>query len=427
MKIIHVVGARPNFMKIAPIMEAISKHNEICKQSERINQFLVHTGQHYDERMSKLFFSELGIPKPDINLEVGSSSHAEQTAEIMKRFEPVCLTEKPTHVLVVGDVNSTIACALVAAKLGIKVIHVEAGLRSFDRTMPEEINRVLTDSISDLLFTTEESANENLMREGIPEEKVYFVGNVMIDTLIKHRERAAQSDILNRLGLAVVPLGGATSPTDGKAAKNPISPYAVLTLHRPSNVDSETIFRNIIEALKTVACELPIVFPIHPRTVSRIRDFALEAFFEWSPLYQMGSNATGGGTGAGVTSKTGKGIHVVPPLGYLDFLHLISNARLVFTDSGGIQEESTILNVPCITMRENTERPVTVSSGTNMIAGTTGEKILNLAFSSMKDFDSVPASEASTGKAKHNAPPLWDGQSADRIVRILVQQSNDEN
>ena len=280
-----------------------------------------------------------------MNLEVGSASHAVQTADIMKRFEEIGLKDKPTHVLVVGDVNSTIACALVASKLGIKVVHVEAGLRSFDRTMPEEINRVLTDAISDLFFTTEESANENLQREGIPEEKVHFVGNVMIDTLFKHREQAEKSDILNRLGLNRV------------RPNNPTKPYALLTLHRPSNVDDEDKLQDIIQGLNKVSEEIPIIFPIHPRTAKRIDEFKCRHCFNWlSPCDSA-------------RQLRSSGINCTEPLGYLGFLQLMAYSKLVLTDSGGIKEETTVLGIPCVTIRENTERPVTVTHGTNRVVG----------------------------------------------------------
>jgi UDP-N-acetylglucosamine 2-epimerase (non-hydrolysing) len=408
MKIIHVVGARPNFMKIAPIIEAIGMHNSSRETSDRIEQVLVHTGQHYDERMSRLFFDDLEIPKPDVNLEVGSSSHAEQTAEIMKKFEGVCLTEKPSHVLVVGDVNSTIACALVASKLGIKVIHVEAGLRSFDRGMPEEINRVLTDVISDLLFITEESALENLRHEGIPGNKIHFVGNVMIDSLLKHRKKAEQSDILHRLALAGHKSSGPDSTTNFAKSTNADGPqdqglpYAVLTLHRPSNVDNKDIFQGIVEAVLAISEKLPIVFPVHPRTLGHIKDFGLNECFNWNSYDSE------------TIKDPLKSINLISPLGYLDFLHLMANARLMLTDSGGIQEETTILGIPCITLRENTERPVTVSLGTNVIAGTGKDKIISLA---MDQLSNRPRTRP--------VPALWDGKAATRIVAILSGHGHD--
>lgn len=381
-------------MKIAPIMSAISEFNHHAGPDRVIDQKLVHTGQHYDEKMSKLFFEDLQIPKPDINLGVGSGSHAKQTAEIMNRFEDVCEKENPTHVLVVGDVNSTIACALVASKLGVRVVHVEAGLRSFDRTMPEEINRVLTDAISDILFTTEESANENLKREGVPGEKIHFVGNVMIDTLLKHQAEAHQSRILKHLGLNSLP------PDQGRQA----APYAVLTLHRPSNVDDRQTLQGILEALQTIAADMPVIFPAHPRTLNRIREFGFKEYFE-----EGASNITQFKIKNSKLKIGSSGIRSLPPLGYLDFLCLMSNAQLVFTDSGGIQEEATILSVPCITLRENTERPVTCTNGTNVIAGTEKGNILSAA----RNVNN--ARVACT-------PPLWDGKASERIVEILEKE-----
>ena len=386
MKILNVVGARPNFMKIGPIIQAIREKSKLEQDSGRkpIEQLLVHTGQHYDERLSTLFFDQLGLPAPDVNLDVGSGSHAFQTAEIMRRFEPVCLEREPTHVLVVGDVNSTIACALVAAKLGITIVHVEAGLRSFDRTMPEEINRILTDAISDQLFTTEESANENLRREGIPAHKVHFVGNVMIDSLIQHRSKAAGSPILQTLGLA----------SNGGGA----GIYGVLTLHRPATVDDPVKFREILDAVLQVSREMPIVFPIHPRTRGRIESFGLAECFQWRESHR----------GAGDPPTAG--VLAVPPLGYIDFLRLMSSARIVLTDSGGIQEETTILGIPCVTLRDSTERPVTVSHGTNVIAGTKKCDILSQVELQLRgNRGPCPA-----------RPPLWDGMAATRIVEALV-------
>lgn len=382
MKIIHVVGARPNFMKIAPIINAIADYNQ--SSNRPIKQLLVHTGQHYDEKMSKLFFDDLGIPNPDIDLEVGSASHSEQTAEIMKRFEKVCLKEAPTHILVVGDVNSTIACALVASKLDIKTIHVEAGLRSFDRSMPEEINRVLTDAISDYLFITEESAEENLFREGINKEKVFFVGNVMIDTLLKHKQKAQKSNILNYLGL-----------------KNSISTdnYSLLTLHRPSNVDNKQILQGILEALIEISKQIPIIFPVHPRTENMTQKFDFGKYFIQDSRTKIQSG----------------GIYCIDPLGYLDFLSLMSHAKLVMTDSGGIQEETTVLGVSCVTLRKNTERPVTVTKGTNIIAGTKKDDIIKAAIKSLNKLDNPVQNNS-----KANIPPLWDGKAAKRIVDILA-------
>ncbi len=334
-----------------------------------VNPQLVHTGQHYDERMSRSFFGDLGIPEPDVNLEVGSGSHAVQTAEVMKRFEPVCLERRPDWVVVVGDVNSTFACALVAAKLEIKVAHVEAGLRSFDRTMPEEINRVLTDAISDLLLVSEPSGVENLRKEGVEDRKIHLVGNVMIDTLLQNRRRADESPILHQLGLR---------PKE----------YAVLTLHRPSNVDHPETFTQILTALERIARDMPIVFPVHPRSRKNIAAMGLDA-----------------------RVNAAANIKLIEPLGYLDFLKLTADSSLVLTDSGGIQEETTILGVPCLTLRENTERPVTITQGTNRLAGSTTAGILQA-------YDAVRKNPP-TGKR----PDLWDGQAAQRIVDILMGTS----
>jgi len=381
-KIVSVVGARPNFMKIAPIIEQLKIKNKNLKA--KLKHVLVHTGQHYDEEMSKSFFEDLNLPKPDINLGVGSASHAVQTAKIMIEFEKVCLRERPDLIIVVGDVNSTIACALVASKLGIKIAHIEAGLRSFDRTMPEEINRVLTDAISDYLFTTCEDANENLKREGIPEEKIYFVGNVMIDTLLKYKERAKKSKILEKLGL-------------NKDLQ--VRSYTLLTLHRPSNVDNRETFINILKALKDVSEKIPIIFPAHPRTQRQIKIFSLEKYFNF---VNIESNSC---------VNIRNSINLLNPLPYLDFLNLMANAKFVLTDSGGIQEETTILNIPCLTLRENTERPVTLKEGTNTIVGSNPEKIIS------KSMDILNGK-----KKKGRIPKLWDGKAAERIINILIEK-----
>jgi len=417
--IMHIVGARPNFMKIAPLVKAIEEYNQT--HPSHLDQIIVHTGQHYDENMSELFFDHLGLPKPDINLEVGSASQAVQTAEIMVRFEKVLLQYQPDAIIVVGDVNSTIACTLVASKIEYStcnsqlvtcnlkrrkplIVHVEAGLRSFDRTMPEEINRILTDQLSDLLFTTEEDANENLKKEGIPQEKIFFVGNVMIDTLFQHLEKAKKSDILNRLGLIDQRL--LTSDQGLSTRDYALStPYAVLTLHRPSNVDHKETFLNILEALKEISKRIPIIFPAHPRTQNRIKQFHLDQYFKrfsTSNLQLVTCNS---------------GIYCIEPLGYLDFLWLMANARLILTDSGGIQEETTVLGVPCVTIRENTERPITVKMGTNIVAGTKKEDIISAAFSQLnKPYQPYKPNNAT------NPIPLWDGQAAKRIVDILVEK-----
>ncbi|MDX9740597.1 MAG: UDP-N-acetylglucosamine 2-epimerase (non-hydrolyzing), partial [Gammaproteobacteria bacterium] len=327
--ILCVVGARPNFMKIAPIVAAIREEG-----AGSMEAVLLHTGQHYDAAMNDRFFSDLGIPHPDINLEVGSASHAVQTAEIMRRFEPVLHEQRPSAVLVVGDVNSTIACALVAAKEGVRVIHVEAGLRSFDRAMPEEINRVLTDQISDLLFTTERHARDNLEREGIAADRIHFVGNVMIDTLRRNLVRAVPAaDTVAAAGLALA------------RGANEEAAYAVVTLHRPSNVDDPAILGDLLGALCEIASSLPVVFPMHPRTRARIEEFGMRSMLDHP------------------------GLLVLPPVGYLEMLGLARDARLVLTDSGGLQEETTALGVPCLTLRNNTERPITVQEGTNQVVG----------------------------------------------------------
>ena len=360
-RILNVVGTRPNFMKIAPLMAAYSR-------IDSMEPLLLHTGQHYDATMSDLFFRDLGIPEPDINLGVGSESHAVQTAEIMKAFEGVVLEERPDAVLVVGDVNSTIACGLVAVKLGIPLVHVEAGLRSRDRTMPEEINRLLTDAISDLLFCTEQAGVDNLAREGVDTSKVFLVGNVMVDTLHAQRERAKASPVLQKLGLTA-------------------REYAVLTLHRPSNVDDRVVLTNILDALEEIQAELPVVLPMHPRLRDVVVRLGLQEQFAAMSRLQ-----------------------VTDPLGYLDFLKLMSEARIVLTDSGGIQEETTILKVPCLTLRENTERPVTVEVGTNRLVGMEAEGILT-AFR-----------ETMSRRVSSEVPPLWDGKSSDRIVAILSEK-----
>jgi len=363
MRIINIVGARPNFMKIAPLMRAYTAHAEI-------EPLLIHTGQHYDHAMSRLFFDELGIPRPDLNLEVGSASHAVQTAEIMLRFEKVCLERVPDWVVVVGDVNSTVACGLVAVKLGIKLAHVEAGLRSFDRSMPEEVNRLLTDSISDLLFVTEDSGMRNLEQEGVAPAKVHLVGNVMIDTLLANREKADASRVLDDLGL------------DDRG-------FAALTLHRPSNVDDSAIFGGLLDAFEEIAVQMPIIFPAHPRTVKQIDSLGL-----------------------GDRLSAIERLRVIDPLGYLDFLKLMAHARVVLTDSGGIQEETTILKVPCVTLRENTERPVTCDVGGNQLAGIDPERILEAY---RKALTIVPE--------QIGTPPLWDGKAAERIAGLLAREA----
>jgi len=370
-RILSVVGARPNFMKVAPIVDELKKFPDI-------EHCLVHSGQHYDELLSGNFFADLGLPAPDVNLNTGSGSHAVQTAEIMKRIEPVLIEYKPQMVLVVGDVNSTIAAALTAVKLGISVAHIEAGLRSFDTTMPEEINRKLTDAISSLLFVTEASGVENLKREGAAAENIFLVGNVMIDCLLKHREVAARSPILARLGLR----------RNGSGCR----PYGVLTLHRPSNADNPKTLQDILSAVSELAADLPVFFPIHPRTRKNIESFGLGRYL------------------ANADTAGGVGIIPLDPLGYLDFLSLNDKARLVLTDSGGIQEETTVLGVPCLTLRESTERPATVDHGSNQIIGIDPKRILAAARSVLQK-----------PPQKFPTPPLWDGKAAPRIGAILRQ------
>ena len=356
LKILLIAGARPNFMKVAPI------YAEMRRRVGEFEPVIVHTGQHYGA-MSDTFFDDLGIPRPDINLGVGSGTHAVQTAGIMTAFETVVSEQKPDWVVVVGDVNSTIACALVCSKVGVKVAHVEAGLRSRDRSMPEEINRILTDAIADLLLTTSQDADENLRNEGIDADKIRFVGNVMIDSLLEHLKVAESSSIRERLGVK----GGE---------------YAVLTLHRPSNVDSRCMLEPIIDSLIEISGELPIVFPVHPRTRAKIDEFGLSARIERS------------------------NIRLIEPLGYIDFMRLYSGSRLVLTDSGGLQEETTVLGIPCLTLRENTERPVTINFGTNILVGTDPDKIKIAA-------KEVLAREFSLDNSR--VPPLWDGKAAGRI------------
>ncbi len=376
MKLLVVVGARPNFMKAAPILNAIRRFNAGREEwDEAIVPVLVHTGQHYDSQMSDAFFADLKMPQPDVFLGAGSGSHAAQTSEIMKRFEPVLIEQAPAALLVVGDVNSTLASALVAAKLPVEsrplVAHVEAGLRSFDRSMPEEINRILTDQISDLLFVTEDTALRNLRAEGIPNDRVCFVGNTMIDSLREYESKADLSAVLERFGLER-------------------GNYALLTLHRAANVDGHDSFVEILEGLRDLACSHRIIFPAHPRTQKQIREHGLAMYFN--------------GYSEGV------GIEMVAPQGYLDFLCLMKHARLVVTDSGGIQEETTALGVPCVTVRENTERPVTVDIGTNVLGGTKRKPILH-AIQQQLAF-----------RGTRQIPQKWDGRAGARIVKILADK-----
>ena len=365
-KLIIVAGARPNFMKVAPIIKAIHAHNRSAGDSSRGIDFrLVHSGQHYDEKMSEVFFRELGIPAPDVNLEVGSGSHAVQTANTMLRFEPVCLEYQPDWVVVVGDVNPTVACALVAAKLGIKVAHVEAGLRSFDRTMPEEINRLATDAISDLLLTPSDDACENLVREGAPSHRIRMVGNIMIDSIVARLSQNSEGEetILDRLGLKE-------------------KGFLFVTLHRPSNVDDRETLDVIVRELSAIAETWPVVFPIHPRTLKRMEEFGFS--FTGSPNLKL-----------------------IEPVGYNDSLALTGNARCLLTDSGGLQEESTWFRTPCLTLRPNTERPITVTMGSNRL---TTPALLR------EDLHTTLEGPEKTG----TIPPFWDGKTAERVLSLLI-------
>jgi len=361
MKIFNIVGARPNFMKIAPI------HRRMQQNGNNIAPFLIHTGQHYDERMSKFFFNDLELPQPDVYLGVGSGSHAEQTAKIMIEFEKICFEQKPDLIVVVGDVNSTMACSIVASKLWIPVAHVEAGLRSFDRQMPEEINRLVTDALADYLFLTEKSGEENLLKEGVSPDKMHFVGNVMIDSLINFTEKAGASTIMNELNLKE-------------------NHFVLVTLHRPSNVDEPQAFTRILDAFEEIQKHLPIVFPIHPRAQKNLERFGL-----------------------GERIKKMKNLKLLPPMGYLDFINLEMNCKFVITDSGGLQEETTYLGKPCLTVRENTERPVTAEKGTNEIVGTDTQKIISSA-------EKILANQWKKGQI----PEYWDGRAAERIVDVLA-------
>ena len=357
MKIVTIVGARPQFIKAAPVSRALA--------SGGIEEVLVHTGQHYDEKMSKIFFEDLNISKPDFYLGVGSGSHAAQTAGIMIEFEKVLIAENPDLVIVVGDVNSTIACSFVAKKMNIPVAHIEAGLRSFDRTMPEEINRILTDSISDFLFVTEQSGLDNLKNEGVDDSRIFFTGNVMIDSLIQNMGKINASPVLTSLGLE-------------KAS------YMLCTLHRPNNVDSKLSLEKILVTLNSLAQKKKIVFPIHPRTRTKMKEFGID--------YTLSEN-----------------VIITDPIGYIDFLCLIKNASLIITDSGGIQEETTYLGIPCVTLRNNTERPVTISIGSNYLAGTDVSKLSKIVTDILNG-----------NVKKSHIPPLWDGKSAERICKILA-------
>ncbi len=368
MKIVVTAGARPNFMKIAPLVKAVRSYNKENKR--RIKQVLIHTGQHYDDNMSEIFFRELGIPAPDVNLGVGSGSQAEQTAKIMLTFEPVCQKLNPDWVIVVGDVNSTLACSLVAAKLGIKVAHIEAGLRSFDRTMPEEINRLLTDALSDLLFTPSVDANLNLKKEGIPAKKIRLVGNIMIDTLICETKKAENSQLPARFNL---------KPKQ----------FAYVTLHRPSNVDEPRTLRLIMKRLANISKHFSVIFPAHPRTRKMLQKISFKS--ELFPRFLL-----------------------IDPVGYRDSLWLAKNALFVLTDSGGLQEETTYFKTPCLTLRPNTERPITIRIGTNRLTS-----IATLE----EDIDRITQEKQKNGRI----PKYWDGRTAERIVQYLVEYSLPES
>jgi UDP-N-acetylglucosamine 2-epimerase (non-hydrolysing) len=365
-KILTVVGARPNFVKVAPLVRRIQEFNEDSSRQEKISHILVHTGQHYDYNLSKVFFDELSIPTPDVYLGVGSGTHAEQTAKIMLSFEKALFELNPHIVVVVGDVNSTLACALTAVKAGFPVAHIEAGLRCYDRTLPEEVNRLLTDAIADLLFAPSEDTVNNLKKENIAEERIFFVGNIMIDCLIEHEKEIENSQILQKLGLT---------------PKN----YALLTLHRNKNVDEAEILSGILRAVNRLSEQISIVFPVHPRTLKRIAEFGLNDLI--SPR-----------------------ILLVEPLGYIDFLKLLKDSRFVMTDSGGVQEETTFCGVPCLTLRETTERPITVISGTNEVVGVEEESIIHWGRKALRD-----------EWKKGSIPNLWDGKTSHRILQILVE------
>ncbi len=368
-KIYLVAGARPNYVKIAALIRALDRHKARHRRSRFLYR-LINTGQHYDFLMSRKIFRDLKIPNPFKDLNVGSGTHGEQTAKIMERFEKLLMKDRPDLVIVVGDVNSTLAATLVAVKMRSPVAHVEAGLRSRDRDMPEEINRLVTDSISDYLFTTSRDADRNLIREGVSRGKIFFTGNVMVDTLLASLKKAGKSGVLRRHGIR--------------------KPYAVLTLHRPSNVDRDEDFQEIVKALTNIQADLPVIFPVHPRTAARMKKSRLAA--EFLKL---------------------RNIRLIPPLGYLDFIRLMRDARLVLTDSGGIQEETTVMGIPCITLRENTERPVTITQGTNKLAGKRHAKIIRLARAALRT--------RNTGKKRR--PEYWDGRAADRIIAVLAKKT----
>lgn len=395
-KWILVAGARPNFMKISPLIRAIRAYNQT--NDENIYPFLVHTGQHYDINMSDSFFKDLELPVPDVHLGVGSGSHGEQTGKVLIEFEKVLLIQKPELVIVVGDVNSTLACSLAAVKLHIPIAHVEAGLRSFDRFMPEEINRILTDAMSDYLFTPSPDGNKNLQNEGIASIKIFLVGDIMVDSLLFNIETAKNTNTLERLGLT----NSQISPT------NSIKPYALLTLHRPSNVDYKDVLTRIVQGLIQVSAKIPILSPIHPRTRKQINIFGIGEYFEFHPSSELGPEYYD--DAAGLKRK----IHCFDPFGYLDFLNLMAHAKVVLTDSGGIQEETTVLNIPCLTLRDTTERPITLSEGTNILVKDDPQRIVQ------------EVEKILSGQQRHGTcPTIWDGHTAERIVKILVEKGKD--
>ena len=404
-KWIIVAGARPNFMKIAPLIREIDKHNNGHNSlTPVINYLLVHTGQHYDANMSDSFFKDLELPEPDIHLDIGSGNHGEQTGKVLIEFEKILLHETPELVIVVGDVNSTLACALAASKMQYAnstnssnsinirpssplIAHVEAGLRSFDRRMPEEINRILTDVISDYLFTPSPDGDKNLLKEGIPLKKVFLVGDIMVDSLLFNLEKAKKTNILERLGLT-------NNPTN---SIDPINPYALLTLHRPSNVDNKDKFSRIINSLMEISKQIPVIFPAHPRTRKMINEFDLQSYF-----VDLIDNTL---------PVTNNSIYLTNPFGYLDFLNLMAHAKVVLTDSGGIQEETTVLHIPCITLRDTTERPITLSEGTNVLVKDDPKRIIE------------EVEKALSGQVRKSCcPAIWDGHTAERIAKILIEK-----
>jgi len=385
-------------MKVAPLIRAIKAYN--AANGANIIPFLVHTGQHYDFNMSDSFFKDLNLPEPDIHLGVGSGNHGEQTGKVLIEFEKVLIREQPNLVIVVGDVNSTLACTLAAAKIHIPVAHVEAGLRSFDRKMPEEINRVVTDTLSDFLFTPSPDGDENLLKEGIPRDKIFLVGDIMVDSLLFNLQRAKKIDILERLNLT-------SNQKLKEHNQQSIRPYALVTLHRPGNVDNKVSMERIIRGLLEISSRIPIIFPMHPRTRKQVKFFGMEYAFEFHSSVELSKeNYYQNGT-------LKKKIHCFEPLGYLDFLNLMAQAKIVLTDSGGIQEETTVLNIPCITLRDTTERPITLTEGTNVLVHHDEEKIVSEA---IKILDGK--------KRQGKCPAIWDGHTAERIVEILAKAFN---